>query len=71
MSTNAVSEARIAFAGWGALVLRLWRNSRNLEVEWTVGPVPIDDGVGKEVTDRHKLAVRCVEPLYINCGIEN
>jgi hypothetical protein len=47
--TSVVSEARAAFAPWGSLVLRLWRGADEVEVEWTVGPVPIEDGVGKEV----------------------
>jgi hypothetical protein len=49
VSTPVVSEARAAFAPWGSVVLRLWRGADEVEVEWTVGPVPIEDGVGKEV----------------------
>ena len=50
--TDVVGEARVAFAGWGSLVVRLWTTARDMEVEWTVGPVPVEDGVGKEVALR-------------------
>lgn len=45
----AVSEARIALNAWASLTLRLWHGAEDVEVEWTVGPVPIEDGAGKEV----------------------
>ena len=45
-----LSEARAAWGGgWASSVLRLWANSSSLEHEWTVGPVPLGDGWGKEV----------------------
>lgn len=30
-------------------VRRLYRGQPQVEVEWTVGPIPIEDGLGKEV----------------------
>ena len=48
-SSDALSEARIAVNEWAALTVRLWRGADDVELEWTVGPVPIADGVGKEV----------------------
>ena len=44
-----VSEARIEFCDWASAVVRLWEGSDVVEVEWTVGPVPVADGIGKEV----------------------
>lgn len=52
VESPVVSEVRQAFVGWGTLTTRLWRGARVAEVEWTVGPVPIADGVGKEVALR-------------------
>lgn len=45
-----VSEARLTFSSWASLTLRLRAGSDLLEVEWTVGPVPVkEDRLGKEV----------------------
>ena len=44
-----VSEVRRAHGEWASLEYRLYEGARHLEAEWTVGPVPVDDGQGKEV----------------------
>jgi alpha-mannosidase len=52
-----LSEARQA-AGAGAWLsgaLRLWAGATAVEHEWTVGPVPVHDGAGKEVIVRWTL----------------
>ena len=49
------SSAQIAiqtFSPWASQVTRLWQDARFLEIEFTVGPIPIDDGIGKEVVSR-------------------
>jgi hypothetical protein len=47
-----VNEAHISFNEWGSLVVRLWEGAEAVDLEWTVGPVPVDDGMGKEVALR-------------------
>lgn len=49
-----VSEARQTFNEWGTLVTRLYRHTPYLEVEWTVGPLPLDD-VGREVVLTYRV----------------
>lgn len=34
---------------WLSAVVRLWANSTSPEIEYTVGPIPVDDGIGKEI----------------------
>lgn len=46
---NTVWEARQVFGDWATLVTRLYRGQSHAEVEWTVGPIPFEDGLGKEV----------------------
>ena len=41
-----VSEARVVYAPWLSVVFRLWANATDVDVEWTVGPIPIADGLG-------------------------
>ena len=33
--------------------MRLWAGAAHMEVEWTVGPIPMADGLGKEVSLRY------------------
>ncbi|XP_050374971.1 alpha-mannosidase isoform X2 [Argentina anserina] len=45
-------EIRQEFSSWIYQVTRLYRNKEHAEVEYTIGPIPTDDGVGKEVITR-------------------
>ncbi|XP_072458359.1 lysosomal alpha-mannosidase-like isoform X2 [Notamacropus eugenii] len=44
-----VQEVHQNFSAWCSQVVRLYPGQRHLELEWTVGPVPVEDGWGKEV----------------------
>uniref|UniRef100_A0A8C5CIB9 Lysosomal alpha-mannosidase n=1 Tax=Gadus morhua TaxID=8049 RepID=A0A8C5CIB9_GADMO len=52
IQTPELQEVRQQFGPWVSQVIRLHSNSKALEMEWTVGPVPIADGLGKEVITR-------------------
>lgn len=45
-------EVRQTFAPWVSQRVRLAKDSRHLEITYTVGPIPIEDGLGKEVVSR-------------------
>ena len=51
-TNNVTSEARQLFTPWLTQVVRLVQNQRHIEFEWTVGHIPIDDGLGKEIITR-------------------
>ena len=42
---------------WVTQVIRLYHDEQLVEVEWVVGPVPVDDGVGKEVIARYSTSI--------------
>jgi hypothetical protein len=48
-----VVEVRVSYGAWYVEVFRLTQNSPVVEVEFTVGPIPIDDDKGKEVITRY------------------
>ncbi|XP_076147474.1 lysosomal alpha-mannosidase [Alosa pseudoharengus] len=52
VQNGVVQEVRQMFSPWVSQVVRLYADSRELELEWTVGPVPIEDALGKEVITR-------------------
>jgi len=47
-----VDEVHQQFSSWIYQVTRLYKNEEHAEVEYTIGPIPIDDDVGKEVITR-------------------
>ncbi|KAJ3614411.1 hypothetical protein NHX12_017985 [Muraenolepis orangiensis] len=64
IQTPEVQEVRQQFGPWVSSVLRLYRDSRALELEWTVGPVPIEDSLGKEVVVRLDSSIRSSGLFY-------
>ncbi|VDO92022.1 unnamed protein product [Soboliphyme baturini] len=53
-----VQEMRQKFAPWLSQVVRLYENSSFIEMEWTIGPIPIDDGVSKEIASRFSSKIK-------------
>ncbi|KAL0047195.1 hypothetical protein WJX82_009185 [Trebouxia sp. C0006] len=48
-----VTEVHQVFSDYTSAVIRVWDKALHVEVEWTVGPIPIDDKKGKEVVLRY------------------
>ncbi|XP_009386958.2 alpha-mannosidase isoform X1 [Musa acuminata AAA Group] len=47
-----VDEVYQQFNSWIYQVTRLYKDKEHAEIEYTIGPIPTDDGVGKEVITR-------------------
>ena len=47
--TQLVQSALIIFNDWASEQFNLYDNTSTVEVEWSVGSIPIDDNAGKEV----------------------
>lgn len=43
---------RQKFNDWISQVIRVYKNSRHIEFEWLVGPIPVDDKQGREIVTR-------------------
>lgn len=52
VKTALVQEVHQNFSAWCFQVIRLYKDQRHLELEWTVGPIPVKDDWGKEVISR-------------------
>ncbi|XP_054394463.2 lysosomal alpha-mannosidase isoform X8 [Pongo abelii] len=50
--TPLVQEVHQNFSAWCSQVVRLYPGQRHLELEWSVGPIPVGDTWGKEVISR-------------------
>ena len=64
MNTDVVSEAWLQVAPWISLIVRLHAGARGVELEWTVGPVDISDGQGKEVILRLNSSLASQSTFY-------
>ena len=57
VNTPLVSEAWVQISDWIFTIIRLRAGVAGVEFEWTVGPVPVDDGQGKEVILRFNTSM--------------
>ncbi|KAM4611334.1 lysosomal alpha-mannosidase [Polymixia lowei] len=64
IQTSVVQEVRQWFGPWVSQVVRLYADSKALELEWTVGPLPIDDNLGKEVITRLDTSIKSSGIFY-------
>ena len=48
-SGELVQEVRQVFSPWLSQVIRLYNNTNVIQIETTINPLPIDDGLGKEL----------------------
>ncbi|XP_069623348.1 lysosomal alpha-mannosidase [Ranitomeya imitator] len=52
VQNTLVQEVYQNFSSWCSQVVRLYSDQRHVELEWTVGPIPLGDNRGKEVISR-------------------
>lgn len=53
-----VEEVRQTFNDWISQVIRVYREDNFVEFEWMVGPIPVDDKIGKEVVSRFYSSIQ-------------
>ncbi|KAI3784614.1 hypothetical protein L1987_43716 [Smallanthus sonchifolius] len=51
---------------WIYQVTRVYKEKEHAEVEFTIGPIPIDDGVGKEITTQITTNFKTNKTFYID-----
>ncbi|KAL7642572.1 UNVERIFIED_CONTAM: hypothetical protein RMT77_007133 [Armadillidium vulgare] len=49
---SLVAEIHQQWTTWVSQVLRIYKDKNYVESEWLVGPIPIEDGIGKEIVNR-------------------
>nr|CAD7445525.1 unnamed protein product [Timema bartmani] len=47
-----VEEVHQVYNEWVSQVIRVYKEDNHVEFEWLVGPIPVNDGVGKEPVSR-------------------
>ncbi|XP_066063760.1 lysosomal alpha-mannosidase isoform X2 [Chamaea fasciata] len=64
LKTAVVQELHQNFSAWCSQVLRLRPGQPYLELEWTLGPIPVADELGKEVISRFQTPLRTAGRFY-------
>lgn len=49
---------------WISQVTRVYKGKEHAEVEFNIGPIPVDDGVGKEITTQITTALKTNKTFY-------
>ena len=63
-----VQSALIVFNEWSSQQFNLYNNTSTVEVEWSVGPIPIDDDIGKEVIIRYDTDIVSAAKYYTDAN---
>lgn len=59
-----VVEVRQTFSSWVSQVIRLYREDNYVEFEWLIGPIPVEDNVGKEIVSRFQSSIKSNGVFY-------
>ncbi|CAF3610103.1 unnamed protein product [Rotaria sp. Silwood1] len=66
--TNQVQIALIIYNEWTSQEIRLYDGVRNIEIEWIVGPIPIEDNIGKEIIMRYDTDIQSNRTFYTDAN---
>ena len=61
---NNFSEVRQTYNDWISQTIRLFSDSRYAEFEWQIGPIDVDDRIGKEVVIRFNSDINSSSTFY-------
>lgn len=67
-TAESVQTAVILFNDWTSQEISLYADAEVVEVEWTVGPIPIDDNVGKEIIVRYDTDIQSQAQFYTDAN---
>uniref|UniRef100_A0A1I8QD07 Alpha-mannosidase n=1 Tax=Stomoxys calcitrans TaxID=35570 RepID=A0A1I8QD07_STOCA len=59
-----VEEVHQKFNEWISQVVRVYKESRHAEFEWMVGPIPVEDNIGKEIITRFSSDIKSEGIFY-------
>lgn len=63
-----MQSALIIFNDWASQEVNLFDGASTIEVEWTVGPIPIDDNIGKEIIIRYDTDIATASKYYTDAN---
>lgn len=64
IETELFQEVYQYFTPWCSQVVRLYKKQKFVELEWTVGPIPVNDLIGKEIISRFDTPLNTAGIFY-------
>jgi lysosomal alpha-mannosidase len=58
----------IVFNDWASLEISLYDEAQTVEVEWTIGPIPVSDNIGKEIIIRYDTDLQSQGKYYTDAN---
>jgi len=68
VKSQTIQTAIIVFNNWASQEISLFNSAKMVEVEWTVGPIPVDDNIGKEVIVRFDTDIASQSKFYTDAN---
>jgi len=69
ISGDVIDELYISYSvPWAHLIVRTYKDSSFIELDWVVGPIPVEDGVGKEVILRYSTDIQNEGVFYTDAN---
>lgn len=68
IKSETVQTAVVVFNDWASQEISLYNGGDAVEVEWTVGPIPIDDRIGKEIILRYDTDIQSQAKFYTDAN---
>lgn len=68
IQSQVVQSAIIVFNEWASQQISLYVGAKMVEVEWTVGPIPINDNTGKEIIIRYDTDIANQAKFYTDAN---
>ncbi|KAJ6729120.1 ALPHA-MANNOSIDASE [Salix viminalis] len=59
-----LDEVHQQLNSWISQVTRVYKGKEHAEVEFTIGPIPVDDGIGKEITTQITATIKSNRTFY-------
>lgn len=66
--TKTFQRASIVFNEWTSHEITIYRGSPGVEITWTVGPIPIEDNIGKEIIIRYNTDIDSKSKFYTDAN---
>ena len=66
--TDQFQSALILFNNWTSQEFRLYNGTKSIEIDWIVGPIPVDDQIGKEIIIRYDTDIESNGYFYIDAN---
>lgn len=68
IDSGLIHEVRQEFSDWAKQTIRVYEDEEFVEFDWVVGPIPVYDGVGREVISRFETNLKNNKVFYTDAN---